>query len=111
NAHCLAQHGLAQVMTELAAPVMSRWLATACSVPQQWPDVAAAVARWLSQGATMPVRQLRRQLWNSTNADNYQDYLRCYQRVIMVKGEARMLGSGSPGRIRTYDTWINSPPL
>lgn len=78
NAHCLAQHGLAQVMTELAAPVMSRWLATACSVPQQWPDVAAAVARWLSQGATMPVRQLSRQLWNSTNADNYQDYLRCY---------------------------------
>ncbi|SDB29625.1 conserved hypothetical protein [Pseudidiomarina indica] len=78
NARCLAHYGFAQQMDTLDAKTVSRWLAMASGVPQPWPDVATAVANWLKNGATMPVRQLSSQLWQRMEEDNYRDYLRCY---------------------------------
>ena len=91
NAKCLHQAGLATVMHKLDSDIVADFLAAETAVQCQWPNVAAEVARWLVHGAKESVQQLSADLWLHMELNENE--------------------SGSPGWIRTNDTWINSPPL
>ena len=86
NARLLAQDHRAQILTRIDDTVIGNWLAQinhkAAPAALQWSHVDKAVAEWLADGAKQSKQDLCNTLW-----------------------------SGSPGWIRTNDTWINSPPL
>lgn len=86
NAHLLATEQRAHVIDHIDEQTIGLWLMQLAAGRQpsrvSWGDVSTGIANWLAQGAQQDTRQLRKTLWN-----------------------------GSPGWIRTNDTWINSPPL
>lgn len=66
NAHCLVNMGLGSVTSELKQQDVLQWLKQDKYVTLQWPDVAATLGGWLANGATEPVAQLSRRLWQAT---------------------------------------------
>ncbi|WP_290573124.1 glycosyltransferase family protein [Idiomarina sp.] len=86
NAKLLAQEQRAAVLPSIDEHDIGHWLANGLSgerpAPLRWSNVAEPIAQWLVDGCRQTKDELRNSLWN-----------------------------GSPGWIRTNDTWINSPPL
>ena len=105
NANCLQQARLAMVMKKLDSEVLGQFLASVTAVQCQWPNVADAVARWLANGAKAPVHQLSSDLWS------HMEWSHMEWQQEHLWDDSNEFESGSPGWIRTNDTWINSPPL
>lgn len=68
NAYCLQRMGFGTVTADLSFQDVSCWLERSDSVTIRWPDVATSLGEWLAQGATEPVCQLSRRLWQATSA-------------------------------------------
>jgi len=69
NARALQLLGYASVVPQLGATALGDWLAAMpAPAPQRYPDVAAALARWLAGGARTPVGELCRTLWQRPGA-------------------------------------------
>lgn len=69
NAEVLAQMGLAQVMQSLDADAVEAWLDQAAGIPSPWPDVATALATWISTGRQVPIQVLTRELWRTESGN------------------------------------------
>ena len=106
NAHALQSAKLAAVMTKLSTAAVTEFLTSSSAVQCEWPDVASALAKWIAAGATTPIKDLSDGLWQQCrlNANDVG-----FQQRASDKTELEL--NGSPGWIRTNDTWINSPPL
>ncbi|NQD36524.1 glycosyl transferase [Permianibacter sp. IMCC34836] len=66
NAKALAELGRARVMTRLDPAEVAALLAAPMPAPVAYPDVAAALARWIAAGRAAPLAQLAEQLWQQT---------------------------------------------
>lgn len=66
NALALSMLGYAGTMRTLDSARLGNWFASGRSVRLEYPDVAAAVARWLKDGATASVRDLADRLWSES---------------------------------------------
>ncbi|MFM4964906.1 MJ1255/VC2487 family glycosyltransferase [Aeromonas bivalvium] len=66
NGKTLELMGLAQLMDSLDANGVRSWLDTSAPGPIVYPDVAAALALWLAEGAEEPLPSLSRRLWAKT---------------------------------------------
>lgn len=64
NALALEQLALARSMCRLDREVITDWLAASPPAkPVHYPDVAAAIATWLTSGRTEPIGQFSQRLW------------------------------------------------
>lgn len=63
NAAVLEQLGLASCMPVLAREPIASWLEHPSPAPRSWPDVAGALAGWISSGRQRPLKELARELW------------------------------------------------
>lgn len=76
NARCLEELGLATQLTSLTEQGLADWFASAEAQQCYWPDVAEALAQWLTSGAQESVAELSRRLWKRAEVDNYRALLR-----------------------------------
>jgi uncharacterized protein (TIGR00661 family) len=68
NAIALEMLGLAQATDELTAEGIRLWLDTQIPVQVDYPDTAAYLAQWLSEGALTPVEDMAKELWSQVYA-------------------------------------------
>ena len=66
NVIALRQIGLAHTLTRLDEKALGRWLAEAEAKTVRYPDVAAAVAKWIAAGCSGNIEHLARSLWRKT---------------------------------------------
>ncbi len=66
NAMALAQLGLAYTMDRLDGAQVRAWLKNGRAVRVRYPDVAAAIARWLAAGHDPDIQALSAALWRTT---------------------------------------------
>ncbi|GAB3291545.1 glycosyltransferase family protein [Pseudidiomarina andamanensis] len=78
NAECLERSRLAQVMWSLDSDAVSKFLQVQKGNYCRWPNVAHAVAEWLSDGAVEPVHHLSARLWQRTEFEDYMECLKSY---------------------------------
>lgn len=64
NAVVLEQMGLGRVMSVLDGEAVEAWLSQDSSTPSLWPDVATALAGWISSGRQQPMASLAQDLWH-----------------------------------------------
>ncbi len=65
NAVVLEQMGLGRVMPRLEVEPVEDWLGQQSGTPCLWPDVATALATWISTGRQVPIQALTRELWRT----------------------------------------------
>lgn len=71
NVDTLRELGLASVMDRLQPLIVHDWLNSGPAQPMLLPDVAAALAQWLAEGAHEPLSQLTERLWQQVRYPNY----------------------------------------
>lgn len=70
NAAVLENLGLAEVFSDLQAKQFYRWADQPSPAPIVYPDVAAALARWIQVGRKESVAQLAQQLWQAARRED-----------------------------------------
>ncbi|RTE64339.1 hypothetical protein EH243_17885 [Amphritea opalescens] len=63
NTAVLDYLGLAEVFTDLTAEQFYRWINKPSPTPVVYPDVAAALARWIREGCLRSATELAQELW------------------------------------------------
>ncbi len=72
NGAALEQLGLARVEDHITLSSLDSWLSQSPDpVKMDYPDVASAIARWLSEGRTQSMQSFSESLWNQTNGPVY----------------------------------------
>jgi hypothetical protein len=51
-------------MSVLDGEAVAAWLSQDSSTPSLWPDVATALAGWISSGRQQPMASLAQELWH-----------------------------------------------
>ncbi|MBN0988139.1 MJ1255/VC2487 family glycosyltransferase [Amphritea pacifica] len=69
NAAVLAHLGLAEVFSELEEEQFYRWAGRPSPEPVDYPDVAAALARWILNGCHQSAGMLARELWQDLSVE------------------------------------------
>lgn len=67
NAVVLARMGAARVMTAFDPDVIEDWLHQPAGRPLPWPDVAGALANWLTTGRQVRLSELAAELWQQVD--------------------------------------------
>ena len=63
NACILQSLGLATIIKELDAEVISEWLSASHPEPRCFPDVASHLSDWIANGCTKPIDQMAKDVW------------------------------------------------
>ncbi len=69
NAAVLEHLGLAEVFDELEADQFYRWAGQSAPEPVAYPDVTAALARWIHNGCDQSAQELAEELWQGVIAE------------------------------------------
>lgn len=67
NALALSQLGYGASMSRLDADTTAFWLNSGSSTKIDYPNTAAAVAKWISKGATRDIAEISKELWAKTD--------------------------------------------
>ena len=71
NALALSQLGYGSSMSRLDVDTTAFWLNSQSSTKIDYPDTAAAVAKWIAEGAKRDISEISKELWAETNLPNW----------------------------------------